>query len=302
MANISYRRLYESGDCISADTPGEIFNQDDSYYSDVIVNTLNDGLSCYVLLAGHEMSWPEKKVTQKNDRFTIHYIAGGQGTFNNIPIKEGSCFVVFPNQEYTIINDKCDPLDKYWISLRGPQTTDYITKAHFDKMPPVFRFAHEERVFDIFNDMIYTPHPDTDLELYMLGCFNILLSFHKSMNENSDNKTLFNAGHNYYEIAKDYIMKRYNEKLTVKDIAEHIHISESYLRALFLKFEGKPIGEVIIDYKMEAAKSLLTVSEYSVNQISGIVGYSDYSTFSKLFKKKMNCSPTEYRKMKLKRR
>lgn len=301
MANIYYRRLYEGGQCISAETPEEVFSKEDKYYSDVIVNTLSDGLSCYVLVAGHEMSWPEKKVTQRNDRFTIHYVAKGQGTFNNTPIKEGSCFVVFPNQEYTLLNDKNDPLDKYWISLRGPQTTDYITRAHFDKMPPVFKFSHEERVFELFKDMIYTPHPDTDLELYLLGCFNLLLSFHKAMNERADSKLHFNAGHNYYEMAKDYIMKRYNEKLTVKDIAEHIHISESYLRALFLKFEGKPIGEVIIDYKMESAKSLLTVSEYSVNQISGIIGYADYSTFSKLFKKKMNCSPTEYRKMKLKR-
>jgi len=300
MANIYYRRLYAGGQCVSAETPGEVFSKNDKYYSDVIVNTLSDSLGCYVLVAGHEMSWPEKKVTQKNDRFTIHYIKSGQGTFNNIPIKEGSCFAVFPNQEYTLLNDKDDPLDKYWISLRGPQTTDYITRVHFDKMPAVFRFSHEDRVFSLFDDMIYTPHPDTDLELYLFGCFNILLSYHKSMNERSESKIHYNAGHNYYEIAKDYIMKRYNEKLTVRDIAEHIHISESYLRALFLKFEGKPIGEVVIDYKMEAAKSLLTVSEYSVNQISGIIGYADYSTFSKLFKKKMNCSPTEYRKMMLK--
>lgn len=300
MANVYYRRLYEGGVCNSAESPDEVFLKDDEYFSDVIVNTLNDGMGCYVLVAGHEMSWPDKKVEQKNDRFTIHYIKGGHGTFNNTQIKKGSCFVVFPNQEYTLLNDPEDPLDKYWISLRGPQTTDYITKVHFDKMPTVFNFENTERVFEIFDDMIYTPHPDTDLELYMFGCFNILLSYHKSMNERSESRAHFNTGHNYYEIAKDYIMKRYNEKLTVKDIAEHIHISESYLRSLFLRFEGKPIGEVIIDYKMEAAKSLLTVSEYSVSQISGIIGYADYSTFSKLFKKKMNCSPTEYRKMMLK--
>ncbi len=302
MLNISYRRTYENGNCVIASSPSDIFKEKDGCYSDVIVNTLNDSIGCYVSIAGHEKSWPEKRVVQKNDRFTIHYIANGRGTFNDIPIKKGSCFAVFPNQEYSLFNDKNDPLEKYWISLRGPQTTELITNAHFDRLPSVFSFSHGDEVYSLFESMIYTEHPDTDLELYLIGCFNILLSFHKSMAGSTDVSIPFNDAHNYYKIAKDFIGKRYNEKLTVHDIAEHIHISESYLRALFFRFEGRPIGEVISDYKMEAAKSLLKTSEYSVSQISGIIGYSDYSTFSKLFKKRTSLSPTEYRKKHMKRR
>lgn len=296
MANIYYRRLFEGGLCNSSIRPTDVFSGNDKYYSDVIVNTLNDGRSCYVLVAGHEMSWPSKEVSQRNDRFTIHYIASGNGLFNKTPIGPGACFAVFPGQEYSITNDKTNPLEKYWISLRGPQTTEFITRAHFDRMPSVFRFEQMGKVIDLFNSMIYTEHPDTDLELYLFGCFNILMSYHKPMNVGIEIRSHTNTGHTYYEMAKDFIVKRYNEKLTIKEIAEHVHISESYLRALFLRFEGRPIGEVIIDHKVEAAKSLLATSEYSVSQISGILGYADYSTFSKIFKKKMNCSPTEYRK------
>ena len=297
MANISYRRLFEGGQCNASFTPSDVFTDDDEkYYSDVIVNTRNDGRSCYVLVAGHEMSWPSKEVSQRNDRFTIHYVASGSGYFNKTQIGPGSCFVVFPGQEYTIVNDKRNPLEKYWISLRGPETTDFITRAHFDRMPTVFQYKGMDRIIGLFHDMIYTEHPETDLELYLFGCFNILMSYHKPMNISSEQKVHTNTGHTYYEMAKDYIVKHYDEKLTIREVAEHIHVSESYLRALFLRFEGRPIGEFIIDHKVEAAKSLLATSEYSVSQISGILGYSDYSTFSKLFKKKMNCSPTEYRK------
>ncbi len=301
MANIFYRRLFEGGRCNSSVRPQDVFADKDKYYSDVIVNTLNDGRSCYVLVAGHEMSWPSKEVAQRNDRFTIHYIASGSGLFNKTPIGPGACFVVFPGQEYTITNDKKNPLEKYWISLRGSQTTDFITRANFDRMPSVFKFNRMGRVIELFNQMIYTEHPETDLELYLFGCFNILMAYHKPMNAGLDFRSHANTGHAYYELAKDYIVKRYNERLTIKSIAEHVHISESYLRALFLRFEGRPIGEVIIDHKVEAAKSLLATSEYSVNQISGILGYADYSTFSKIFKKKMDISPTEYRRQSLER-
>ena len=66
MANISYRRLFEGGQCNASFTPSDVFVDDDEkYYSDVIVNTRNDGRSCYVLVAGHEMSWPSKEVSQR---------------------------------------------------------------------------------------------------------------------------------------------------------------------------------------------------------------------------------------------
>lgn len=295
MGNIEYRRLYQNGRTVSASLPADVFSARDSYYSDVIVNTLSDARNCYVLLAGHEVSWPEKVVAQRNDRFTIHYIVSGSGCFNGTTIGKGACFAVFPNQEYTLTNDPSSPLEKYWISLRGPQTTDYITRANFDRMPTVSRLESMDHVVDIFNDMIYTPHPDADLELYLFGCFNMLLSYHKTINELEQLRSRSDSGHSYYKMAKDFILGRYNERVTVSDIAEHVHISSSYLRSLFLRFEGRPIGEVILDHKLETAKSLLSTSEYSVCQISGILGYADYSTFSKFFKKRTGISPSEYR-------
>ena len=215
MGNIEYRRLYQDGRTASSSLPDELFSVRDGYYSDVIVNTLSDARNCYVLLAGHEVSWPEKVVSQRNDRFTIHYIIGGSGQFNGTSIGKGSCFVVFPNQEYTLTNDPSSPLEKYWISLRGPQTTDYITMANFDRMPSVSQLESMDHVVRIFDDMIYTQHSDADLELYLFGCFSMLLSYHKTINERGQSPFHPDSGHSYYKMAKEFILGRYNERVTV---------------------------------------------------------------------------------------
>lgn len=46
---------------------------------------------------------------------------------------------------------------------------------------------------------------------------------------------------------------------------------------------------------MEKAKSLLIEGEYSISEISAMVGYPDIYYFSKLFKKVEGLSPENYR-------
>ena len=52
--------------------------------------------------------------------------------------------------------------------------------------------------------------------------------------------------------------------------------------------------EYIIDYRMEQAKKLIASGKFNISEVSFMVGYDDIHYFSRLFKQKVGCTPTEY--------
>ena len=65
---------------------------------------------------------------------------------------------------------------------------------------------------------------------------------------------------------------------------------------------GKPIIDYLIDVRLEEAKNLLVNSEYSVKDVSYVIGYADQNYFSRLFKQRVGYTPTNYRSSILQKR
>ncbi len=95
--------------------------------------------------------------------------------------------------------------------------------------------------------------------------------------------------------ATDYILKHYDEPLSIQSLSEHLHISASYFSALFLKQMNIGFQEYLTRVRMEEAKTLLTATEYPLNQIALSVGYSDQSSFTKAFKRITGITPHQMR-------
>jgi AraC-like DNA-binding protein len=53
--------------------------------------------------------------------------------------------------------------------------------------------------------------------------------------------------------------------------------------------------DYIISKKTELAKELLQSEKYSVTDVAISLGYSDIYQFSKMFKLKTGCNPSEYK-------
>ena len=102
-------------------------------------------------------------------------------------------------------------------------------------------------------------------------------------------------GNRYVDMAKRYIDRNYASPIKVEDIAEEIGVDRKYLRNLFFKHLGISTKDYLTALRIEKAKSLLDESLLSVNEISSAVGYTDALGFSKIFKKHVGVSPSEYR-------
>ncbi len=97
--------------------------------------------------------------------------------------------------------------------------------------------------------------------------------------------------------AVKYINNNYNKDIHLNELAVLCDISASHLCKVFCNYYKDSINQYIIALRIEKAKRLLMASDKKVVSISQEVGYFDSAYFSKLFKKKVGCTPKEYRAM-----
>ena len=98
------------------------------------------------------------------------------------------------------------------------------------------------------------------------------------------------------QTAKGYIDLNFDKHLTLDSVASHVYVSSSYLSTLFKKETGVNFSEYATNVRMENAKRLLDNAEYTITQISDMVGYKDVKHFSSVFQKYYQMSPAQYRK------
>ena len=101
---------------------------------------------------------------------------------------------------------------------------------------------------------------------------------------------------NNIRLVIDYIQENYQRLLTIQELAGLLHLSEPYFMRFFKKHTGMTCVDYMNDYRMERAVELLQTTNLSIMEISMQVGMHNISYFNRLFKKKYQMTPKEYRK------
>ncbi len=93
-----------------------------------------------------------------------------------------------------------------------------------------------------------------------------------------------------------YIHAHFHEKgFTIKAIAEHVNLSETYLCSYFKKQRGETIKEYINATRYEQAKELLRDRRLKLFEVAVRLGFADANYFATFFKRCAGCTPSEYR-------
>ena len=260
----------------------------------------DDSAELFVNTVGHQKSWPMRNLSGKlSPCAIIHYVISGHGVFNGMDISPGHFFVTFPHQEHSIIQDPYDPMEYYWISFSGSAKNDLLKKCKFEEKSCVQAFDFSELIIQRFDEIIYEKHPETDVELRLMGLLYDLLARHKIMNQKLISVQPTNNDFVYYKKALQFINSHYREKISTSDIAKHLNISTPYVRLIFQKYCKYSPTEMILFTRFEQAKIDLMFKDYSIKEVAAHAGYEDQSLFSRLFKKQIGESPSEYRKRKM---
>lgn len=97
------------------------------------------------------------------------------------------------------------------------------------------------------------------------------------------------------KLALQYIHEHYAENISLNDIAVAVSISKSECCRSFKRTLRVTPFECLMEYRTLKASELLLKSKKSISDIAFDAGFNGISYFGKVFKKYMNCTPSEYR-------
>ncbi|MDF2669009.1 MAG: AraC family transcriptional regulator, partial [Paenibacillus sp.] len=95
--------------------------------------------------------------------------------------------------------------------------------------------------------------------------------------------------------AMEYVSLHLDKRIGLEEMAEHLHLNNSYFSRLFKKETGRTFIDYVTHMKLNRAKELLDQTNHSIGKISEMLGYDNQSYFIKLFKTHAGVTPVEYR-------
>lgn len=100
--------------------------------------------------------------------------------------------------------------------------------------------------------------------------------------------------------ALEYIRENIDKPVKISELTEIIYVSKEHLIRLFKSATGKTPMEYITDSKIQKAMSMIEENIYPISVISEKLSFANPSHFSKVFRQKLQKSPSQYKKEQLK--
>lgn len=104
------------------------------------------------------------------------------------------------------------------------------------------------------------------------------------------------VGISYIPHVLNYIQQNYRT-VTVEELAKHFSVSTSWISRVFRKNARMTLVDTIQQVRVQKACELLQSTKLSVQEIAELVGYQDVTYFIRMFKKREQVTPLQYRKL-----
>lgn len=234
---------------------------------------------------------------QVND--SLYHLKAGEGLFCNTNVLHSGRRDRTPDCSYLSVTFHPRLLYGYSSSVMQEKYMNHILKS------PALASIHfvpeetwQKRVLELVEQIRFLDreHPASEeLQIQI-----VLLQIWKEIFEHVET-----GGTGYSENGRDterirrimeYIQKHYAEKITLEDLAGQIHLCRSESCRLFKRYMNESMFDYLLDYRVERSLELLRQSELDVTQIAGQSGFANPGYYSKIFRRKMGCTPLEYRK------
>lgn len=234
---------------------------------------------------------------QVND--SLYHLKAGEGLFCNTNVLHSGHGEQSRDCSYLSVTFHPRLLYGYRSSMMQEKYMDHILKsASLASIHFVPEEAWQKRVLEQIERIriLDQEHPVSEELQIQIALFRIWQEIYEHVEVNE-------AG--YAENARDterirrilqYIQKHYAEKITLEDLADQIHLCRSESCRLFRRYMNVSMFDYLLDHRVERSLELLQKPGLDVTQVAGQVGFASPGYFSKIFKRKMGCTPVEYRK------
>lgn len=235
------------------------------------------------------------------ENYLIHYIAKGKGVFKTqgvtYSLAEGNFFLLRPNELGFYQADEADPWTYYWFGFDGIQAEEILRLNGIFKQDAVGKASNQAQILPLFQEIIATDLLAAREKLRLQGLFKTLFS-HFTIDENTQiTQNVAHQPQRYSELFLMYVQNNYDRDfVTITEIAASMNLNSSYLTQVIKSELKMTPSDYLTEYRINKGKVLLSTSDLSVYEVAARVGYKSSDTFSRMFKQKVGCSPSDFAK------
>lgn len=231
--------------------------------------------------------------------YQIIYITKGRGLFTSDSTAErqvckGRVIILFPGQWHTYQPLQQTGWNEYYIGFEGTIADEWIKRSFLSKESQILEIGLNEELVALFSRALEVAEADKiSSQQHLSGIVLHIIGMILSISKNK----LFEIGDVDQKIEQAKIIMNENvfKDVDPEELAMKLNISYSWFRKVFKSYTGYAPARYFQELKLRKAKQLLTGTSHSVKEISFMLDYKSAEHFSSLFKKRIGCTPLEYR-------
>lgn len=219
-----------------------------------------------------------------HEPFEIHAHVSNKKVINNMLVvsftTDSAIAPYFKNKTFTLGKTEKTLLSLFLSEAKnalGTIPSDYNDKSCLHFLPNVF--ASSQLLQCLFTEFL----------IQVIRSGNSLST---QVSSSKDSRNI--ANNSISNLICEYIKQNLYSGTSLSDICSQFLLGKTQLCKIFRESTGSSPMEYYTHLKIEEAKKLLREKEYSVSQISDLLGYSSIHIFSRAFKKAVGLSPTAY--------
>lgn len=227
--------------------------------------------------------------------YTVHFVFDGCGIFHISKkehlLKKGDAFIIFPGEAHDYSNYSHSSLGLLWIELSGSNCKELFSYL-LSNNQYVFKNVSTEKAGQQLLDILEYLSPPVTINKYELSSkiytfIMYLLDLMTGIPTKNTPALIVKA--------LTYIDENFTGQIQIRDIADNLHISHTYLTKLFQKNVGVTPVKYINMKRIEYACYLLQNTDLSCESISDKTGIYDNAYFHKMFKSVKGMTPVQYK-------
>ena len=252
-----------------------------------------------ILCGGYEQCAVDFRIDRKKfPFFAILFVCNGKGIFeiNDVvyPISYGSLMAFSPGRKYKFAADSKFPMEQMFVLFDGDIAQELLDKSGLERKGAI-KVSDPQLISAVFKQIIRIALNNTE-NAHSICCHYLKAIFLEQAEEKLNSLFIENVTFENYQRCKNYLEDNYVNIHSAKQLADQCHLNIRYIARLFRNYGNTRPYESLMNLKLSKAANLLLTSNLNINEISVMAGIDDAYHFSRIFKKKFNISPTQYRK------
>ncbi|WP_354667729.1 MULTISPECIES: AraC family transcriptional regulator [Amphritea] len=252
------------------------------------------GAGYYKHAVGHRME------RLKHDDYLLIYCLEGKGKIRvnqkNIAVNSGDLVVLPRGAAHQYASSPNFPWTIYWCHFEGGLADDFIAHLEIPSHKPVVHLGLHSNLVSEFEALLEARHSSYHLNAFINAAnqlrqilTHIALLQPLVRSQDADSFDL--------EKIHSLMQAHIHEQLDIDTLANSVNLSKFHFIKRYKDATGTTPINHFIQLKTQRACHLLDISTRTVAEVAFMVGYEDAYYFSRIFKKVMGISPTQYRKL-----